>query len=482
MYQLRDRGLLPNGLDTTVAELMPGWVEPKARGDEFSTRGITLRSLAMQSSGLPRETPSGSTEAEILTMIGALPLVHPRFSGTSYSNLGLALLGRTLEKVAIAHGLASSWEDWVEAKIMAPLNMTRSGVFYPNSKRDWFAEGVDPVSGEVQPLPCAPNCTEWGAPCGSAFSTAHDMATWVAFLLNQPSPWDEWGRAEAAKVLDPSSVREMRGEAFLQPDGISAVGGATFEMAFANGRWSANKLGCDDGYRSDLTLYPSLGFGMWGAAASTCDLYGDGDAVVFPAAHRLVPPLEAVLTARAIALAQKTPPPVDIARISGNWCRRDNMTIVLDASPPSGSGLLRLEHGPSGYPFAMRWLDPTPNGELRFRILMAGGSETKTEAKAVVEDAPQPPSTASGWPGWLATDGDAACTQPSIAPGNLCPISCFREMARGDAAELVFEEKGGVVARAGGGGVIEEMAMHGLGIVCYRASPSGGEREVGATY
>ena len=72
MYQLRDRGLLPNGLDTAVAELMPGWVEPKARGDEFSTRGITLRSLAMQSSGLPRETPSGSTEAEILTILPKL--------------------------------------------------------------------------------------------------------------------------------------------------------------------------------------------------------------------------------------------------------------------------------------------------------------------------------------------------------------------------------------------------------------------------
>ena len=28
LYQLRDRGLLPQGLDTTVAQILPGWVEP----------------------------------------------------------------------------------------------------------------------------------------------------------------------------------------------------------------------------------------------------------------------------------------------------------------------------------------------------------------------------------------------------------------------------------------------------------------------
>ena len=33
LYQLRDRGALPQGLDTTVASLMPGWVEPAARGN-----------------------------------------------------------------------------------------------------------------------------------------------------------------------------------------------------------------------------------------------------------------------------------------------------------------------------------------------------------------------------------------------------------------------------------------------------------------
>ena len=66
------------------------------------------------------------------------------------------------------------------------------------------------------------------------------------------------------------------------------------------GRWSFNKLGCEDGYRSSITLVPargqgqgciclclclnpmqvpSLGLGVFAAVASTCDNYGDGDAL-----------------------------------------------------------------------------------------------------------------------------------------------------------------------------------------------------------
>ena len=44
----------------------------------------------------------------------------------------------------------------------------------------------------------------------------------------------------------------------LQADGISAVGGATLEAAFSHQRWTFNKLGCLDGYRSATTVVPSL--------------------------------------------------------------------------------------------------------------------------------------------------------------------------------------------------------------------------------
>lgn len=98
MYQLRDLGKLPKGLDTTVAELLPGFVDPKIpRSSRWtSTRPVTLRSLAMHASGMVREVPTclDCREDEILAAIGETYLLHPPFAATHYSNLGIALLAR----------------------------------------------------------------------------------------------------------------------------------------------------------------------------------------------------------------------------------------------------------------------------------------------------------------------------------------------------------------------------------------------------
>ncbi len=139
----------------------------------------------------------GCTEAEILAAVGRTRLLFEPFTSTAYSNLGSALLGRALEKVA-----NTSWEEWVTRRILAPLNMTRSGgwrcsvhvhlarclalpcplqcivpvvrvhgatvrdadavralcvagVSYDDGVRAFMVEGVDPVTRAVQPLPPA---------------------------------------------------------------------------------------------------------------------------------------------------------------------------------------------------------------------------------------------------------------------------------------------------------------------------------------
>ena len=91
-------------------------------------------------------------------------------------------------------------------------------------------------------------------------------------------------RASFAAVLDSATRAEMRRSGMMQGDGVSAVGSGTFEMAFSNvsSRWTVNKLGCLGGYRSSFSLVPSLKLGVFAVATSTCDLYGDGDAVGFP--------------------------------------------------------------------------------------------------------------------------------------------------------------------------------------------------------
>lgn len=91
-------------------------------------------------------------------------------------------------------------------------------------------------------------------------------------------------RASFASVLDSATRAEMRRSGMVQGDGVSAVGSGTFEMAFSNtsSRWTVNKLGCLGGYRSSFSIVPSLKLGVFAVATSTCDLYGDGDAIGFP--------------------------------------------------------------------------------------------------------------------------------------------------------------------------------------------------------
>ena len=124
MFQLRDRGLLPQGLDTEVASILPGFREPRRPAHWRSKRGITLRSLATHSSGLVRDAPPGysSDERGHLEGIGNSTVLFPMYASTHYSNLGVALLGRALEKV-----VGKSWERWIQDELLDPLGMNNSG-------------------------------------------------------------------------------------------------------------------------------------------------------------------------------------------------------------------------------------------------------------------------------------------------------------------------------------------------------------------
>jgi len=391
LYQLRDRGALPQGLDTTVASLMPGWVEPAAPGS--SRRPLTLRALATHASGLPRETPTGSnlTEQEILDKIGAARMLFPQFASTAYSNLGVALLGRTLER-ATPGGL--SWEAWMEQEIMKPLGMSHSGPCVRTAAdAASIVDGLD--GGELvrRPFTNSSRCP-WWAPCGDIFSTPGDMSKWASFML---------GATEAPGVLDPSSVLELRNSAMLQADGISAVSGATLEAALSHGRWTFNKLGCLEGYRSATTVVPQLGLSLFAAAASTCDFYGDGDAVGFPIVSKLIPALDDVLAARlaeAFELPHDGPAAADYV---GRYCDGGAARVSLEG------GALLMRGFPGGYPWAL--LPMVGSGEAdAFRMMMR-----------------EPPPTTPG------------CSSAQWPGAQLCHTSCFREMARGDVQPLYFE-------------------------------------------
>lgn len=142
------------------------------------------------------------------------------------------------------------------------------------------------------------------------------MATWMNFHMDVGTPTD---KAMYAKVLDPATRAEMKSTGFLLGDGLGGVSSAVFETAYIHGRRTMNKLGNDPGYRSSMTMVPDLALGIFATATSSGDLWGDGDAVGFPVASRVIPVVDELLVAQDLT-SLKLPNASFLASIVGVYC------------------------------------------------------------------------------------------------------------------------------------------------------------------
>lgn len=123
---LRDSKEL-RSLDADITEYLP---EFKITNPFKTSRGITFRQLMSHMSGLPRESPCPNTfvtgcnlsDADIYKNLANTELMYPPGQQPAYSNLGFALLGRTLERIT-----KSRWEDSVKTMVFDQLGMTSAG-------------------------------------------------------------------------------------------------------------------------------------------------------------------------------------------------------------------------------------------------------------------------------------------------------------------------------------------------------------------
>ena len=133
---------------------------------------------------------------------------------------------------------------------------------------------------------------------------------------------------------------------------------------------------------------------MFAAAASTCDLFGDGDALSFPIVSELIPPLELLLSGRFQA-AQTMLSPAALELVGTHACGDGEQ---LHVAHTAGGEL--VASGLGAYPWTLL---PLEGEQSTYRLLMRGLP--------------------------LSTRG---CSSPEWPGANLCHTSCFREMARGD--------------------------------------------------
>ena len=162
-------------LDEPVANLLPGFTLPARNG-----KVITLGTLAMQDSGLPRlptnfmpphqEDPYvGYDEAKLKSFLASYALPRDPGQGYEYSNLGVALLG-----YALAVHAGTPYDKLLQKDILGPLGMRHSGIELADTARAGIAPGHDDAGRAVPGWHL-----ELFAGAGGIVSTAADMLRYL---------------------------------------------------------------------------------------------------------------------------------------------------------------------------------------------------------------------------------------------------------------------------------------------------------------
>ena len=274
LLALRDAGLLR--LDDPVTDFVPelrGW--PGVTAD---SPPISLRHLLTMTAGFPTDDPWGDRQqgtplpefAAILARgVRAAWAPGTRFE---YSNLGYALLGRVISAAAEA-----DYPDFVRARLLGPLGMSRTGYEAAEFDPDGLARGYGRGAGGWTEL--TPDPLGAFAPMGGVFSSVRDLARWVDGFAAAFPPGSP--RAGDAHPLPAASRREMQQPAVTLPEaqprfpGDRSAGsqygygfGLFTEETSAWGRLVYHSGGYP-GFGSHMRWHPETGLGVIVLANST---------------------------------------------------------------------------------------------------------------------------------------------------------------------------------------------------------------------
>lgn len=179
--------------DTPIQQYLP-WFR---LNDEWVSKHVTLGDLYSHRSGLPDHAGDeledlGYSRQEVLERLHELPL-QPFRASYAYTNFGLTAAA---EAVAAAAGM--DWAALSEAVLYRPLGMTgtssRHVDFEARANRAW---GHVKVEGGFKPL--YQRRPDAQSPAGGVSSSAHDMARWMALVLNN-------GRANGREITPSNAL------------------------------------------------------------------------------------------------------------------------------------------------------------------------------------------------------------------------------------------------------------------------------------
>lgn len=278
IVKLRDEGKL--SLDDPVSRYLP-----ELANLEYPTRDsrvITIRDLLTHSAGFPEDNPWGdrqlaqSRETMSRWMRAGIPFSTSPGTAYEYSNYGFAMLGEIVERVA-----KKPYSAYVRDSILLPLGMTSTTFDIDAVARDRMANGFRWEDETWKPEPALGHGS-FGA-MGGLWTSADDLARWVAFLMSAFPPRDEAERGPVSRA----SAREMQQAWRAYPSGafrstveapleIRAGGYGYGLRAAADCRFAqvVGHGGGLPGYGSLMLWLPEYGVGLIGMANITYAPFG----------------------------------------------------------------------------------------------------------------------------------------------------------------------------------------------------------------
>ncbi|MGO8948651.1 MAG: serine hydrolase domain-containing protein [Ktedonobacterales bacterium] len=279
LMQLRERGLVD--LEREVRAYLPDFPLHHPSGRE-----VTVRHLLSHSSGIANpipvswvhlaEEPAVNLDAFTKRLLAKYHrLTFEPGSRYAYSNLGYLVLGQVIERTS---GLR--YTDYIQQHILEVLDMHRTGFSYDHLQdrdvatgyvRSWSMMGIlgrflvdRRIFGATRNGYTAfHRFLIDGAPYGGLLGPVSELGNFLKAYLGG-------GSFQGRRLLEPSSIAEMlipqrnhRGEEF-STSGREMSGriGLGWHLDGHEERHVCYHLGGGGGYRSELRLYPALGYGI----------------------------------------------------------------------------------------------------------------------------------------------------------------------------------------------------------------------------
>lgn len=243
-------------LDAPITDYLP-WA--KLAADPRESVPVTLRGALTHSAGLPRESDHPywtgpdfpfPSQAQIRERMPFQSPLYPASTTWQYSNLGLTLVGETVEAVT-----GQPFGTYVESSILKPLALkdTRPGIptdlYGKQMAVGWgalTATGERPEVKLFDPAGITP-----AAGFSSSVADLARFASWTFRLAKS-------GKAE---VLRASTLREMQRVHYVSPDWNTSWG-LGFAVRNQDGTTLVGHGGSCPGYRSSLVLSPKDEIGI----------------------------------------------------------------------------------------------------------------------------------------------------------------------------------------------------------------------------